>query len=277
MALIRAILALVATTILIKSEAHGEKYRGISSFAAMHKGFPCKQFLDISSHAKAPAMNVLWGTFGTSPKCVSAFTKKFEHRPHLLQIYFSNGSCRALKRCKEGEIGRTLTTNQFDQRLRKSNPKLAAQIVKRAEEILYFAVSNSNENTRLVLVVELEDRASNAAISKQITLLRQRWPYVIVRNTIRTSFGVDTRLDGLESHRLRPACGGATKYANNDGNVLSATGFAEYRSAAKGCHVVFYWFPSLQGIGANYKFVEPRKRRFWISSEDSLLAKKLLS
>lgn len=247
-------------------------YDGISTFSSMSPRFPCEKVLSFTDTLKRPAMNALWGTFGSDLSCLQNFTQRNAYRPHLVQFILTNESCRYFSRCFAGELARGLGTKSYSARLAKRNAKLLSEVRVRVRSILDAADIIGTPNTRFVLSIGLEDRLSEQAASVLIETVLEIWPYEISRNTLKYQQRMDARVSFVESHSLRPRCTKAT-IANNDGNVLSISKSSEYRKSTDNCGVVFLWMPKLQGIQST-KFIRPRHRSFKFPNGDVVLARK---
>ncbi len=247
-------------------------FDGLSTFSSMSPKFPCEKVLTFTDSLHRPAMNALWGTFGTDLSCLQQFTERNAARPHLVQFILSNESCRYFSRCFAGELARGLTSKSYNSKLEKRHAKLLLEIRNRVQSILDAADVIGNSNTRFILSIGLEDRLSEKAAKVLIDTILEIWPYEISRNTLKYLQRMDVRLSFVESHSLRPSCT-KTTIANNDGNVLSNASSFEYRKSTDKCGVVFFWLPKLQGIESN-KFVRPRYRSFKFPVGDAVLAKK---
>lgn len=243
-----------------------EPYKGFSSFAAMNPNFPCSRFLKISSHAKKPAMVILYGTFGTDWSCAQRFVERFSNKPHLLQIHFYNASCLAFKRCYTGEIFRSSTKN-VNRSLSNYSPRVVELVARRARNI-YTAVERiKTHNTTLLLSTGLEDRLSSQAYSVMYSILRKEWPYEIVRNPVGPVYKTYKPADYLELHGMRPSYKGAPCLWNGDGLKLTMSETAIiFSRLANRCGVLYAWTRGAQGIYLDRDFVRPLERNFHISS-----------
>lgn len=260
------------------SEEDSTRYSGCSGFAIMHPNFPCHSFLDLYPRKiKAPAVAVLWGTFGHKLRCLKHFTREFKDRPHLIEIHLSNEACRRNKRCHEGELLRPLGVRQYNHKLREGNEATRKAIQGRAKNILRTLPYIVNENTKILLTTGLEDNFTKEAYTQILEWVQEVWPYDVARNPLGRHGVFVGNANYLELHGLRPNFKGKPCITNNDGVKIDMPAAADkfYRRYATSCRVQLIWFARGQGIRGK-EFLEPRSRVFEFDSKDDSLANVFL-
>lgn len=246
-----------------------QQSRGVSSFAAMHPNFPCDNFLRTAAYAKVPAMTILWQHFGDDPTCMRRFTDTFRDRPHVLQIHYSNESCRRKGSCFENAyVG--LGVDRYNRLLEEMSDDTRHQLHGRALWILAQVWFAMNANTRPILSMGLEDQYSDIAQSKLAWVLREIWPYEISRN--RHSGGRSTA--GVQLLEYHSAHGTPSNVlpclANEDGNDHSASSSRKFLKRYAKCDVVWLWRKKHQGRknAAGGGEQNPKLRKFEFPEQD---------
>lgn len=265
---------LVSALSLFFATSVSAQYTGFSAYAAGNKRFPCGRFLEISKHAKQPAMAVLYSTFGRSTKCVRRFMAKFEARPHLVEYHLSNETCRRGGRtCYEQEILASLSPRGYSHQLEKMPSSLRVLLEKRVERITHIA-EQGNRNTRFVLSLGLEDQYTTKAAAALFDVVKKSWPYEIARNPA-ASFFVDRNADIIELHSKDSVFSVDKSCIWNQDGLSGGLGeagqlFRKYKS----CLARIAWTKEAQGIGE--VFVPPLKRKFVITKRQVLGYGRLL-
>ena len=220
-------------------------FKGYSSYAAMHPSFPCDRFLTLSDNARNPAMSVLYRFFGTDARCVSAFTSRYQARArhHLVEYHlYYDPSRRSIGEAELIQLGSDIT------------------------DIRAIAESVGNEYTHSVLSLGLEDRLDDTSAAKLLAVAKERWPYLIVRNPLKSRNAVGAHF--RETHgrsRISPPC-----FANNDGKAMSKSGLRRFMKTHKSCYAVFLWDPAAQGYqrrNGRWKKPSTIERDYRISDE----------
>lgn len=261
---------------LISSVAYAETYRGATLLAAYHKQFPKRQGLLLLPTTKA-GVQVLWGTFGVPTpgnSFVDQFTARYRNHPHLLSIAFSNEACRRNHRCKSGELYPRLSVREYNRLLEGMRVGTKQRLQARVLAILDHVRTASNSQTRIILTTGLEDNYSVKAYEKLYSVIKEVWPYEIVRNPLVPDYWGSAPF--IELHAVSAPCYKDTIKSLDGTAIGTGSGYhpsiswdEANRWVAKGrqCFGVFLWKPEWQGI-LQRKFIEPRRRTFIISNSD---------
>lgn len=211
---------------------------------------------------KKPSLSFLWSTFGTSTSCLDRFVKKVGSKAATLQIHASNGSCVRLGRCKAGEV---------DIR-NKGRYQARIKTIKAYTDTL-------PSNIKPLLSLQLEDNLNHKQAVRALGWAREVWPGQISHNPIlRTDKLKGVSLE-LHDSIVRSKQKGASIWSNDGIDVdfgkgctlprctplmrLSRDVLTHYRSLK---HSFIWW--NTQGAKDGRKFVEPRKRKISIRSDD---------
>jgi hypothetical protein len=252
--------ALVFITLFCTGLSWEKPYVGVSSFAILHRDFDCKAYLRILKKNQKPAISFLWGTFGNDFRCIKRALHEVRGRSHVLQIHFSNETCRRQPRtCYAGELFKDLRVNGYNKKLERMSGSTMRKLISRMAAIQNFLVANATLNTRVIISGGLEDNYTEKAWGNLYTLLKEVLDYEIVRNPIgediRDLSGADfIELHGFDQHFRGRAC-----IANNDGSNGTLSDFRRLFQRNQGCLAVIFWERISQGIEGD-KFIRPRKR-----------------
>lgn len=240
------------------------QFVGVSSFAALSPSFPCEAFLATSDFSRRPAMTVLYGTFGDDWSCVSRFIDRYRDKPHLLQVHFSNETCRRNRNCRSGEMRGDLSVAQYSRAIEGGDPAILREIRDRIRDIRAVVEILRGRETYLVLSAGLEDDYTPGAFSRLVRELEKEWPYLIVRSG--SKFSTFPR----ERHGLGARCEGSVLVANVDGAVAGYFTQRKFALANKDdCLATFLWDKDHQGRGRrNSSKVDPKLRVFEWTPED---------
>lgn len=253
-------------------------YIGYSAFAMMHPDFPCDEFLTMFEDVKQPAVSVLFGTFGSSLRCLDKFTDKFRDRPHLVQFHFSNEAGRRNNRLGEGEFLPHLSVGKYDAALIAMKPGTKDAIIERVQMIRITSRLISQDNTAFILGIGLEDNLSTLAARELARVIGLVWDYEMSRNPLETDEGLpDFLVSYIERHGVQPEFGSTPCIANPDGvsvegNLgrfgyvprISIPEFRVYLQENLCCKAVFGWTAEMQGL--TNQFMPPMRRQFIVSS-----------
>ena len=274
------------------SEAGG--FRGVQVFAAMADAFNAPSPLDVYPKLSAcdrtlmlldkvpyPAMAVLWGSFGDNPECLARFIRKFRDRPHLLQIHFSNETCRPgrakpPRTCLEGDFLPTTSVADLNRLLATLDTATLDAVTKRTREIAVVVDEINSANTHILLSIGLEDQYSpQAAVVLETHIRNSGWRFGLSRNRVNGQIGV--AMSGwMETHvaagarRPREVKGPYCIYGE-DGNTTNLRTSKEVLNKYADCLVVLLWqqwwqnFPPPNGV-----FIPPRERQFEVLEYDIL-------
>ncbi len=254
--------------LLLIGEARAD---GVSYLALMHPDFPCREALKVFRGVEAPALSLLWGTFGRDLSCYRRFISR--HPDATVIIHFSNEACRRWGRCKAGELFKPFSIAKYNRRLISRPNRLRRRLNLRLAAIKRAIAMEGSGRARIILSAGLEDNLSCKAVKSLVKILREGWGYEILRNPM-----ADTRRCGadlLELHGPKPNPH-ADVWSNDGINLYtSAADRTEYRpdvdaremltsSARKraGTALLLYWFATSQGLSGGTQFIAPRQRSF---------------
>lgn len=197
-------------------------FKGYSAYAAMHPSFPCERFLTISDNADHPAMAVLYRFFGNDTRCLDNFAGRYgaKGKHHLVEYHL-----------------------YYDPSLRGLGEADLIRFGADVGDIRAIAERVGNEYTHSVLSIGLEDRLDDGSASRLMAVARERWPYLIVRNPLKSKNPVGAHF--RETHgtsRIPAPC-----FANNDGTPLSRSALKKFLRTHQSCYAVFLWDPAAQG------------------------------
>lgn len=235
-------------------------------------------------------MSILWKTFDRPKRalCAQRFLNRYMHKPHTLQIHFSDETARRARRTYQGAVAPTKSVNLYNRALERENEGILRRVQLRALEIVDFIYQNANEETEVILSTGLEDTYTNRAYRILHREIKKNIPseFLTSRNPLgknENAFDIGGA-DFIELHSFKPRfTGQAGCIASLDGyridfdrrdsrglseGVVKLSDVSHFirRHRARGCHV-FLWWPGPQGRG-EAKFVEPRRRDFRIYRED---------
>ena len=241
---------------------YGEGFRGGQFFAMLSPRFPCERALTIVNAARFPAVAVLWGTFGDDVSCVRSFMEMNRHRPHLVEIHFSNESCRRKGRCLEGEFFPKLSVPDYNHALKSG--ALIPDIDSRVMAIRRAIEPWMNDFTFLALSTGLEDNFSPGTFQAAYTQIRAAWPWTIIRSTVFRVAKIDGYSGLLETHIVDLGIKAPCVFGE-DGNRLSDEQSRILLKKHKSCAAYFLWWRSWQNTEADEnRFIAPRLRSFEI-------------
>lgn len=258
---------------------------GASFLALLHPEFPCRTALQTFRGVPERNLEILWGTFGNSLKCLERWANN--EIPKTLIVHFSNESCRRLNRCREGEFLPHLTPIQYDRVLRNPSFSIKRLIARRGKRITEALNSLPGTNLRVLLSLGLESDFSLPAAQSLATILQGVTGYEIVHNPLDSN---RVLFDSVhELHDPRKSCSTGSIFVNDgtdlsfphrrsiDRNALSISGLRAIwdRNERTGCAFQFAWWARSQGRGTT-EFLDPRSRDFRFSREDALVINKLI-
>lgn len=241
------------------------QYVGVSAFAAMSPQFPCDRYLAMVNQSEMPAMAVLWGTFGDDTSCIRKFIESNKHRYHLIEIHFSDETCRRNRNCFEGSFFGTQSVSEYNRRLEQGDLDLLVAIGHRITDIRNFVDPVGTEFTTFVLSTGLEDNYSCRAYENLSTFLRLFWPYVQLRNPGNRAQKCFRNGDYYEVHGYKSRCRGGALFKNEDGTTSSLARSRTFVGDL--CVASFVWRAKHQGRFGG-RFVAPKLRRFEIPDAD---------
>lgn len=232
-----------------------------------YQGGRCSRVIRSLKDVPKPAIQVVFGTFGTETGCLSRFTRRFARRPHLVQLHFSNETCRPYPgRCGDGEFFRRLSPRAYEQLLLAGDeiPTLQARL----SRILAVADAIRGAKTRLALSLGLEHDFSDRAARRLLGQVRKGWPYAVVFNARDNHRPRGVARVRAELHTDRPACRPG-EFVSADGFDLGPAAARAFvvRARAQRCGGVFLFRPPWSGRHGR-AFVALRLREFRFSEED---------
>jgi len=284
-----AFAVLIVFNIRLTQPAFADGYLGLALYAATNSRFPCDQALDSLQDVQKPALSILWGTFGNSQSCVSKFLSRFKDRTHLLQIHFSNETCRFNQRCSNDELFPKIGWHAYGRKLQLMDEETKAVIQARTQTILDTLIPLINDNTKLVLSIGLEDLYFGTAATNLTAAIKEIWPYEVSRNPKFRAMNIDY-IDYQELHGVQQnfAKNPVKCIVNQDGidadlgagaKLKNAVTKAQIRSWIKkwraSCDAVFLWRAEWQGVSEKY-FVKPPRRNFRFPDNDVTTIQSLL-
>lgn len=256
--------------LFLASQANAESsFKGFSTYAAMHPKFPCERFVKIAKEATFPAMSVLYGTFGRDERCLACFTDVLKGRHHAVQIHLTNETCRRNGRtCLRGEINPEMSTNRHNRTLERMGKRIERKYRFRLRRIAALAKRIGTVKTDWLISTGLEDEYTKKAYDNILKIVKEEWPYAIVRNPLSDNDPYIGSAHLIELHSSEARFRGMPCIFNQDGltgGMLQAKLlFAKFSS----CKLLFAWTPGAQGVGK--VFVAPMERYFQISQREVL-------
>ncbi len=269
----------------------GPKNVGVAYFSILSPHFPCAQALSVFETGAEPALATLWGTFGEDTSCLAKWFETAPTKRHILEIHPWNGPCIRNKRCEPHELGAGLSAKEFNRKVEQGDEQLLRTITERIREIKTSVEKLARPSDELILSTGLEDNYSPAAFEKILRLVKENWPYKIVRNPVgdlrnRGYAGADY----IELHGPKPAFGPNDRcIANLDGTdinfphrqgtdpqPISWREAGEYvQRYSKKCRLTFVWSGAWQGLFGK-SFQPPSARSFKVEEADITRVKELL-
>lgn len=237
---------------------------GVAYLAAMHKKFPLHA-LKVFRGINKPAMAVLWSFFGGRKKAMIEYMNMCKDRPHMLEIYL-------LHRWGTGIDSKD--TKKISDLIEKKDPATLNKIKKRLNRILTFVNRHSNENTVLVLGLDLESRKSKKALQILQDLVDETWPYEtcnISLNNVTGIKGADYNEFHHSSHTLKSGeigtlDGEEIRFKHRDGkygsdSISEEDAHAWMKKGYGTAEAIMYWSKLHQGLTGNTATSKPPKQR----------------
>lgn len=240
--------------------------------AAQSPKFPCSRAIRLLNQSPRPAISVLWGTFGSSLRCLQAFTATNVHRPHLLHVHFSNEACRRNKRCQSEELFPGTSVKDYNSLLRDNPAQAYATIGPRTQEIKQALESISNKNTILMLSTGLEDNYTPKAYEAIYKMIRSVWPYLMNRNPLSLQATPGAAVF-LEHHVLSKDFNNRYCLVSEDGNQQQNKDSVKLFKKYNKCFAVFVWRWRWQNDASSRIkragiFIPPKQRTFRVTTRD---------
>jgi len=228
------------------SFAGSSPYVGLSTFAAMNPRFPCERFLAIVEKAQYPAMAVLWkSSFGHDPGCILKFIERFKDRDHLIEIHLTNEVCRRNGNCEQADFFPQFNVKQWNAILEERNPIAFQAIAERVMDVHQFMLFAGTEKTQVMLSLGLEDNFSPGAYSVLSNFVRERWPWLLIRNPLGNKpIGVALF---RERHGTKARVRGSTRVLNEDGSNPTLKQSRRFLRENRAAFALFLWRKEHQG------------------------------
>ncbi len=228
---------------------------GLGQMADRFQGTACDQYLNTVNSAQAPLSTALWDSdFGSNKECLILFLELNAHRPHAVLIYLGNGNGRrdgTLNRRKDFWGG--YRCHAFNTLISNRNQHVLQSYADRLDTIRNFMNQYGNHNTQVVLVPELEDCLDRKAWKVLGPFLRDRNPYLLVRNPSTGSRELGAAYF-LELHGDSRVCGGSFQVANLDGDTLGKASARNWLKKTRDCFIQVGYDPECQGRRTNGGF-----------------------
>lgn len=245
-----------------------DHYEGFAAFAAQHDSFPCSALIDAAIALPAPALTFPFHTFGTASDCVARFVAASADKPHLLQIYATNETCRKHNSCTTGDLFHGVSSAELNRRLEDHEPTTIATFDQRFSDISQFISSVTSKNTRTVVSLGLEDEYTTEAAGIVYDLAAAHFKEI----SENPEHPRGTISPVIELHRDQPVAEGGI--ANEDGICRTDAQSKDFLRRNKHTLATFLWRPEWQGrrckdgkvVGANKA---PRDRSFGFDSSVS--------
>lgn len=162
--------------------------RGLATLGILHPQFPCSLTIQALEAQGGLWLAVLAFDFGSSTRCLVRARDALRRagKPLRIEVYLSNGSCRRFGRCGKGSFLPQYSIGRLNRALERHDPRVERAIRLRARLILSKITPITTE---ISLVAELEDNFTEKAARWFISILREEWPYEIIRNPVSDSSG----------------------------------------------------------------------------------------
>lgn len=168
---------------------------GLSAFGIFSENFqgrPCSILLETIRHSDRPAIAALYKTFGTNTACIERFWRKTSEwgKTHVTEIHFSNEAGRRSGLLDKDDFVRSADVETYTSLLEAMPEWLDAAIRERTREIVAL-IQPGLSNGSFILSTGLEDNFSNLAWDNIYAIIRQEWPYEIVRSPALSAYIVE--------------------------------------------------------------------------------------
>lgn len=269
---------LAVVTVLSSAQPAFSQFVGVSAFAALHPNYPCDALLAATDHAEHPAISVLHGTFGEDYSCIAKFAARNSYRPHLIQVHFSDETCRRNNNCFDGAFFGDISVSEYSRELENPGSHLYIWVGHRITTIRAAVEALGNPNTILLLSTGLEDNYTQLAYRNLSGFLSLFWPYLINRNPLKYATPAPYT-PYVERHGSGVRFGVPYGIVNEDGSYgLSEKSSRAFLKRNEGALLRLLWRPEHQGRPDSGKFPgNPKERTFQFSSEDVSMFARLFS
>lgn len=216
-------------------------YEGIAALALTSPRFPCDEFLQAVNVAEFPATAFLFKTFGEDYSCLLRFLNSNTHRPHLVIAYVTNETCRADRRCLEGEFRSDLSVRELASGFERGDAAILTGYRERAKELSAILDGLGNDHTRGIVVTGLEAEWGESAERVVNAIAREEF-FEVGENPLNNK-PVGIGIPELHGDITAPAGG----IASEDGACLSAEQSKNFLRRNKQALVSLLWRATLQG------------------------------
>lgn len=237
-----------------------QTFTGVAYLAAMHRKFPLRA-LKVFKGIKRPAMAVLPFFFGKSTKAIAEYCRMCADRPHMLEIYLLHRWGSGLDSPNRSHVSKLIENG---------NKRTIRKIRKRIARIQRMIEPLTNDNTLLVMGLDLESRMSEKAVQIVQNLVDEVWPHEtcsISHRDIRGADYVEIHHDAnLGAGQIGTLDGQEIRFKHRDGNYgddsISEEQAHDYMRRNYGrCEAIMYWSKLHQGLTGNTASSKPPKRR----------------
>lgn len=235
---------------------------GLSYYAMMHKGWDCESSLLALSKEEAPAISILWGTFGEEGGCLKRFLS--DPRPKTLEVHLVNEVCQRNSRCGPYEFLRGMSVSDYEKKLLARDEKLLRRFRDLSGSVADFLHKNTAGGPLTCYISPgLESNISRKAARVLFEIVGAHFPQCKkVWNPLNSS-PYAKPFDGhvFEQHgnkpRVSPPC-----IVNLDGIDVGSVDPERYINKYKQCDLVFLWGFGFNGNKEGGQWQDPREREF---------------
>lgn len=289
---IRPHLPWVLALILSPCVAFSEPFFGLDYLALQHRNFPVKRAMKVYRGVKNPALGYLHGTFGKRMRGVKRFIRMNRDKPHLIRVHLYNAVCVRHNNCAPRELRPSWGVDDWNRALAFPTKRLIKDIQNRVLEVRLGLEKWASENTHLAMSIALEDNLHPEAARELTRIVREVWPYELIRNPV-SPFESVASTDALELHTAHSLLGqGLYLYGSMDGvsvrfphrkpsteKFLTAQDIKAFLRRGKGrVKALFLWDGAHQGLskGGTTSAPKPFDRDIRVDSRDITFLRGLL-
>lgn len=234
---------------------------GLGSFADKFQGEPCDDYLNAINSAEAPAYTVLWNSsFGNNRNCLKKFLNINADRPHAVVVYIDNGASRKARQLEPGDFWYGYSVNEFNQLIETRNQNVLQSFADSLDDIRSFFSRNASSFCQVVIIPGLEDIYSDKAWEVLGPFVKERTPYLLVRNPGSGGRYKDPAYF-IEKHGAQASCSGWNQIANLDGSSLSKSRARKWLKKNRECFIEVGYDARCQGRTGTDGFVKGRANR----------------
>lgn len=285
-------LIFVLTLALMPCVALCDTFYGVDYLALQHRDFPVRKAMKVFRGVDRPALGYLHGSFGKRMRGVKRFVRLNADKPHLIRVHLYNAVCVRHRNCARRELMPKWGVDDWNRNLALPSQKFIKMIQDRALEVRDSLERIANQNTHLVMSIALEDNLHPEAARGLVKILKEVWPYAIIRNPMSPLDSLASA-DALELHTAHSLLGqGAYTFGSTDGasirfphrpsateKYLSEGGVRDFlRKGGGRVRALFLWDGRHQGLskGGTTAAPKPFDRNIVIDSRDITFIRGLL-